>query len=454
MNISYRSDANHNYMIIEKDKNVKTSHEKMVIRNNIDGLLKMNLHFVNENAYYYYEISSRQSLSGLFEGRRITYDEMKNFLYGMVKVFRELEAYLLPADELIIDPDVIFVDIETCSPQFAFYPYPDAGASKEADFMKLACFLAEHADEEDRRSGELAYEYYSHIADGIYSPETALKTAGAIPAKENTGSEELTFDQSPEESGLSDRPQYDYWETEEDMSELDYFLKNDKEETKDKGAVKIAGICLLMIALAAVIYLMLVLNPSLFPFPEMNEKEYITAGCVIAMAFGVVLTAFIFLYNKKQSMIRERMDNEKREKLERNEEDPLTENEKEEYNRDLDDMEEDDGKTTLLSMSGKSSAAASLSGREFGKNLYFKIDKDPFILGKKRDKADGVINDKSVSRMHAAIRKKNGRYFVSDLNSTNGTYINGRRLEPNETAGLEDNDTLAVAQTYLKFRSC
>ena len=81
MEIRYKSDANHNYMIIKRDGNIKINHEKMVIRNNISGLLRMNLHYIDEEAFYYYEIRSRQSLSALYEGRYMSYEEMNRFLH-------------------------------------------------------------------------------------------------------------------------------------------------------------------------------------------------------------------------------------------------------------------------------------------------------------------------------------------------------------------------------------
>ena len=39
------------------------------------------------------------------------------------------------------------------------------------------------------------------------------------------------------------------------------------------------------------------------------------------------------------------------------------------------------------------------------------------------------------------------------MNSTNGTFINGRRLELNETVALEDGDSVGFAGTVLVFRN-
>jgi len=57
-----------------------------------------------------------------------------------------------------------------------------------------------------------------------------------------------------------------------------------------------------------------------------------------------------------------------------------------------------------------------------------------------------------VSRRHARITKRGGDYFVEDLGSTNGTFINrGRRLLPGDRHPLRDGDEIIVGKTFLRF---
>ena len=57
-----------------------------------------------------------------------------------------------------------------------------------------------------------------------------------------------------------------------------------------------------------------------------------------------------------------------------------------------------------------------------------------------------------VSRRHARIMRRNGEYFVEDLGSTNGTFINrGRRLLPGDRQALRDGDEIIVGKTFLRF---
>lgn len=57
-----------------------------------------------------------------------------------------------------------------------------------------------------------------------------------------------------------------------------------------------------------------------------------------------------------------------------------------------------------------------------------------------------------VSRRHARITRRDGQYFIEDLGSTNGTFINrGRRLLPGDRQVLRDGDEIIVGKTFLRF---
>lgn len=66
---------------------------------------------------------------------------------------------------------------------------------------------------------------------------------------------------------------------------------------------------------------------------------------------------------------------------------------------------------------------------------------------------DAHDSDAKVSRRHARIIRRGGSYFIEDLGSTNGTYVNrGRRLLPGNPQALNDGDEVIVGKTFLRFQ--
>lgn len=80
------------------------------------------------------------------------------------------------------------------------------------------------------------------------------------------------------------------------------------------------------------------------------------------------------------------------------------------------------------------------------------INKPVFRIGKERSYVDYfVANNNAVSRIHADIITRNNCYFVKDENSTNGTYVNGNRLSPNEEVQVFDGDIITFANEEFEF---
>lgn len=69
------------------------------------------------------------------------------------------------------------------------------------------------------------------------------------------------------------------------------------------------------------------------------------------------------------------------------------------------------------------------------------VNKERFILGRSKTQADLVLEDPNVSRQHAAIERVGSDWFLADLGSTNGCYIDGQRVSRRQIA---DGDVIEV----------
>jgi hypothetical protein len=76
------------------------------------------------------------------------------------------------------------------------------------------------------------------------------------------------------------------------------------------------------------------------------------------------------------------------------------------------------------------------------------IDKQTVVIGRSRD-CDIRLNDPNVSRRHAEIRQEGTAYWLIDLESTNGSTVNGRRQQ---RAKLDTDDRITLGSTEIVFR--
>lgn len=88
-----------------------------------------------------------------------------------------------------------------------------------------------------------------------------------------------------------------------------------------------------------------------------------------------------------------------------------------------------------------------LDSLNFKMQEYYVIEGD-ISLGRS-SRNDIVIKDKFVSKNHLLIREKNQRYYLEDLGSANGTFLNGVKVDSNEFIELQNNDKIGVG--FIQF---
>jgi pSer/pThr/pTyr-binding forkhead associated (FHA) protein len=81
------------------------------------------------------------------------------------------------------------------------------------------------------------------------------------------------------------------------------------------------------------------------------------------------------------------------------------------------------------------------------------LDESEFILGEntsigRSPSNDIVLKESKISRQHASINFHNGNYVLVDLKSSNGVYVNGKKVEE---AALKDGDEVSVGSFKFQF---
>lgn len=90
-----------------------------------------------------------------------------------------------------------------------------------------------------------------------------------------------------------------------------------------------------------------------------------------------------------------------------------------------------------------------LTGQQKGED--FRIREGPNTIGSEPD-ADIVLRDPAIAGKHASLRYKDQKFTITDLDSTNGTFLNDRP-DPIAREELKDNDIIRIGEVTLKFKS-
>lgn len=432
LNIKYYKDYRHNYLIL-RDNGCLTENvyqRKMVTGNKIRGLLESQERHINGEMLLYYEITSRQSLASIYDGKSMGMEQLCNFFIQLKRVNEHLQKYLLDSSCLILQPEYIFQDIE--SGEFYFLYYPD---SEEGKFSELLDFLMSRVNNEDMEAVETVYK----IADLTGKEQFVLDEILRWFQDDiiDAGKDGKVKSQYQEISGGDFSPQKEsppFEGKREDNLEEDL---TEGVEGTDKSRV-IITVCAIWgtWALGSAVLAYLIIN---YEFSG-QESIYLLAGWIAITVLATVFSAATFYneYIKKREIEKSRTKPD------------------ESYRHvDISEYEApqppaDSGNTIFIPWS--ENCENKLYSMDRKNKCHIDLGKLPLTVGKLAGAVDIVIKEQSVSRMHAKFSRNENSIYVTDLNSTNGTFKNGMRLVPNASEMIEPGDEIRLGKLKFIYR--
>lgn len=457
MHTEFRRDMDHNYLILQEETTVDTSayQVRMLTGNVIPSILKCHIQSLDGSQFFSYDITSRQPLSVLYEDKKFKVQDLQMIFGGFVHVMEELTEFLMNPEQLLLRPEYIYLDIE--SQKVYFCCLPGFHREIQEQFRELTEYILPKLDHEDEQAVVLGYGIYKKALEAGFQLETVK---AAVYHKEETKKENkdvITKEKSMEKTVQeSKEPETDQWK--EGSLQLET-----KEKEKDFSRKKIKKIVPWVICI--VLLLSVPVASAAGYLPWIPVEAAVAAG-ILALGLGAL--AVWILEKRKQknsSMWRKRNVQQTDVREEQHEQegnrcfsDQLSDEDKEikdtvgETGALIDKLPKEElfGETVVLS-AGQQQGPASLVSREPGELATIYLDRELTVVGKLINAADAVIPVPTVSRVHARIRKKEDGYYLTDLNSRNGTSVNGRMLKGNEEYLLQDEDEVDFAQARYVF---
>lgn len=456
MRAEYKRDMNHNYLILygEDEINTDSYQVRMLVGNVIPSLLKCRIQGMDGRFLVYFDITSKQALSVLYEEKKMGVEDLRLIFGGFVKAMEDAAEYLMNPGQFIISPEYIYTDIEKQEIYFCMMPGYEKDIKEQFQF--LTEYILPKIDHQDQDAVILGYGVYKramedsfhleHIKEELYKTQGQQGTTTTKPEQMKTESEQRqeSEDFNPEEEG--------FWENEEINQE---FVR-DGEKSKRLSLPQKTGV----IVLAAILLC------GIAAITLMGYLPYLETGTILGIIIVLVACVMLFVYvskiKKKPGALRQGREEERDKPKGITGKVPTDQTDQSQNTiksvvkstnkpavKSL-QLHADYGETVVLS-AGAVSGPASLVSKEPGELATIYINEDLTVIGKLETACDAVISLPTVSRIHAKIRKKEDAYYLTDMNSRNGTAVNGRLLLPDEEYRLEPEDEVDFAQARYIF---
>ena len=456
MRAEYKRDMNHNYLILygEDEINTDSYQVRMLVGNVIPSLLKCRIQGMDGRFLVYFDITSKQALSVLYEEKKMGVEDLRLIFGGFVKAMEDAAEYLMNPGQFIISPEYIYTDIEKQEIYFCMMPGYEKDIKEQFQF--LTEYILSKIDHQDQDAVILGYGVYKramedsfhleHIKEELYKTQGQQGTTTTKAEQMKTESEQRqeSEDFNPEEEG--------FWENEEINQE---FVR-DGEKSKRLSLPQKTGV----IVLAAILLC------GIAAITLMGYLPYLETGTILGIIIVLVACVMLFVYvskiKKKPGALRQGREEERDKPKGITGKVPTDQTDQSQNtiksvvkstNKPVaksSQLHADYGETVVLS-AGAVSGPASLVSKEPGELATIYINEDLTVIGKLETACDAVISLPTVSRIHAKIRKKEDAYYLTDMNSRNGTAVNGRLLLPDEEYRLEPEDEVDFAQARYIF---
>ncbi len=389
--VKYHKEGIYRYMALEIGEQKEATYVNYLFQyEKVPNFLQYELRTVDDQHKIYYRLQYKNSLQSVREFLSFKETGLYEIIDSIIGVLETARDYLLDCNHIIWSMECIFIEVETNRLLFCYYPDELQKNSMQeflSEFMQLV-------GKKNEQNVVTMLQFYHCITEPSCSMESilAFRNQHMHP---NAPSVNCILEIQEEEK--------------------DGFFAG-------KGILFIIGLC------DVGIFILCILN--ILPF------SYIYGG----LALLGIFVAGLFVY----------------EALDKEEDNP--DKIMEDYFKENPPEQEEAivyGETSVLLDKDTDSREVVVEDRR--KELYLTplkkdeyepiyIEEASIVIGCMKDSCNYVINARGISRLHAKIMKTIQGLTVLDLNSTNGTFLNGEQIAPGKDYSLEKGDMIAFSQ--------
>ena len=469
MRAEYKRDMNHNYLILhgEEVPDTDSYQVRMLVGNGMSSLLKCRLQGIDGNFLIYYDITSKQSVASMYETKKMGLEDLRLIFGGFVQAMEEMAEYLMNPGQLLVQPEYMYLDVEKKKMYFCCMP-GKTGDVRE-DFRVLTEYILPKIDHEDGEAVILGYGVYRRALEDTFHLEYVKEEI--YKGRDSRENEKLFSEHGDDfprsrsqekciQEICKEKEQYkkQFGDSPWEMESVSPFDNCDKEEEK-KSPVSLRK--KIFFSILGAFVLIVTAGATVLGFLPGLQTGVILSGCAVFLGMGMLVYRF---RKKHKGDIEKKRGTQETGKIQR---EPIWKTDQEEENiwqpetsaeenRAVPQIFEEESKVkdfgeTVVLSEGVVQGPATLVSREPGELATIYLQEEMTVIGKMETAVDAVIDLPTVSRIHAKIRRRDQEYYLSDLNSRNGTAVNGRLLKEGEDYQLQHEDEVDFAQARYVF---
>jgi hypothetical protein len=433
--ITYQNDIQHSYMVmkLKQSDEIIEYQVRMLQENPIRQLLPLHKKQIDTEIYFFYDITSKIALNQLLKRIKVNKHEFLSMLRSLITGLRQGNAYLLQGGSFLLHSDYIYVDPATLELSIVYLPIAadsDINEGMKAWLMDLIIYKTSF---EPPDQGDFVYELLNLIKSESFSLNQLDKAIG-----------NLALQQSASARGVLEEPVL------QSKVQNAAARAKEKKQSESKNLIFI----LLQVFFAAITVMM---TRYIYLKAQNAEITTLLGIVLIALAVDAFTIKRLGLISKPSIPIK---DTAKPEKINKfsfriGKKTKMIQPSKvrgTEYAAVLDSqpfISPRDYETMVLL--DEMDHWPYLLGIGENNNEMICIDKSSFIIGRLKAQSDYISRNSAVGKLHAEISTREDAYYIKDLNSRNGTYVNGERIASNVEYSIQNNDRISFANSEYKF---
>lgn len=468
----FKKDGMQQFFVVSTDGELDMGYQSQLFQcQTVPYFLSYEARELNGSLEIYYRLLSKMTVRSAIGHLPLTFYRLQNMLDCIIGAMETAEEYLLDADNILWRTDSVFLDPESGRLEFCYCPVKDEVYGSLKDFLSE---VIRAVDKKEEKAVLLILKFYDQITE----PDCTLDKLRGFRSDYFADTQGLPKKKTAEAYSMDHAVGSDIEKPEKKRSNI--------EEEKEEKPIGEQVVWLTLIAVAVV---NLVLVACLFSgILAYDNVSYLFFG----LGVMIVLTLVYMQMTKEASpdtIMQEYFEAQNKEwdevqvmrengvgKLGREagkQQNPIRlEKEQEIYLKQYQDVaqkmlqkkgavvpemtshREPLGQTSVLVTQDRQQIiieeeeqSLCLEALEKDKYPPIHVTGSSVVLGCMAESCDYILAARGVSRMHAKIMERTDGMYLLDLNSTNGTYLNGEMIESGKDYKLEEGDMVTFAQS-------